>query len=77
MCKIQILGPGCQKCQALYERTRQAASEMGIEYEIEKITDIDQMLSFGILSTPALVVDGAVKIYGHVPSVARIKEMLS
>ena len=77
MCKIQILGPGCQKCQALYERTRQAASEMGIEYEIEKITDIDQMLSFGILSTPALVVDGTVKIYGHVPSVARIKEMLA
>lgn len=77
MSRIQILGPGCQKCQALYERTRQAASEMGIECEIEKITDIDQMLNFGIMSTPALVVDGNVKVYGHVPSVARIKEMLS
>ncbi len=77
MSRIQILGPGCQKCQALYERTRQAASEMGIDCEIEKITDIDQMLSFGIVSTPALVVDGTVKMYGHVPSVARIKEMLS
>jgi len=77
MSRIQILGPGCQKCQALYDRTRQAASEMGIDCEIEKITDIDQMLSFGIMSTPALVVDGTVKIYGHVPSVARIKEMLS
>jgi len=77
MSRIQILGPGCQKCQALYERTRQAASEMGIDCEIEKITDIDQMLSFGIVTTPALVVDGTVKMYGHVPSVARIKEMLS
>jgi len=77
MHKIQILGPGCQKCQSLYERTRQAASEMGIDCEIEKITDIDQMLSFGIMSTPALVVDGTVKVYGHVPTVARIKEMLS
>jgi small redox-active disulfide protein 2 len=77
MSKIQILGPGCQKCQALYERTRQAASEMGIDCDIEKITDIDQMLSFGIMSTPALVVDGNVKVHGHVPTVARIKEMLS
>ena len=77
MSRIQILGPGCQKCNALYERTRQAASEMGIDCEIEKVTDIDQMLSFGIMSTPALVVDGTVKVYGHVPSVARIKEMLS
>ena len=77
MSRIQILGPGCPKCQALYERTRQAASEMGLECEIEKITDIDRMLSFGIMSTPALVVDGNVKVYGRVPSVARIKEMLS
>jgi small redox-active disulfide protein 2 len=77
MSRIQILGPGCQKCNALYERTRQAASEMGIDCEIEKVTDIDQMLSFGIMSTPALVVDGTVKVYGHVPTVARIKEMLS
>jgi small redox-active disulfide protein 2 len=77
MSRIQILGPGCQKCQALYERTRQAAGEMGLDCEIEKVTDIEQMLSFGIMSTPALVVDGTVKVYGHVPSVARIKEMLS
>jgi small redox-active disulfide protein 2 len=77
MSRIQILGPGCQKCHTLYERTRQAAIEMGIDCEIEKITDIDQMLSFGIMATPALVVDGTVKVFGHVPSVARIKEMLS
>ncbi|HET6349226.1 MAG TPA: thioredoxin family protein [Candidatus Krumholzibacteria bacterium] len=77
MSRIQILGPGCQKCQALYERTRQAAREMGIDCEIEKVTDIDQMLSFGIMSTPALVVDGTVKVFGHVPSVANIKAMLS
>jgi small redox-active disulfide protein 2 len=77
MSRIQILGPGCQKCQALYERTRQAASEMGITCEIEKVTDIDQMLSFGIMSTPALVVDGTVKVYGRVPTIAQLKEMLA
>ena len=77
MFRIQILGPGCQKCNVLYERTRQAARELGIDCEIEKVTDIDTMLSFGIMSTPALVVDGTVKIYGRVPSVAQLKEMLA
>ena len=77
MTKVQILGPGCQKCQVLYERTAQAVREAGLNCEIEKVTDIDAMISFGILATPALVIDGVIKASGHVPTVTRIKEMLA
>jgi len=77
MSKIQVLGPGCQKCQVLYERTKQAVQEMGLECEIEKISDLETIIGFGILSTPALVVDGAVKMNGRVPTVAQLKEMLA
>ena len=76
MPKIQVLGPGCQKCQVLYERVRQATQEIGLECEIEKVSDLEAMLSFGILSTPALVVDGTVRMNGRVPTVAQLKEML-
>jgi small redox-active disulfide protein 2 len=77
MTKIQVLGPGCQKCKALAARAEQAAQELGIAYEIEKVTDINAIIEFGIMSTPALAVDGTVKVSGHVPSVDRIKELLS
>ncbi len=77
MSLIQVLGPGCEKCQVLYERTRQAAQELGLECEIEKISDIEAIVSFGVLSTPALVVDGTVKMNGRVPTVAQLKEMLA
>jgi small redox-active disulfide protein 2 len=61
----------------LAERVTQAARELGIECEIEKVSDINRILEFGIMATPALAVDGTVKSYGHVPSVAKIKEILS
>jgi small redox-active disulfide protein 2 len=77
MSMIQVLGPGCEKCQVLYERTRQAAQELGLECEIEKVSDIEAIVSFGVLSTPALVVDGTVKMNGRVPTVAQLKEMLA
>jgi small redox-active disulfide protein 2 len=77
MSMIQVLGPGCQKCQVLYERTKQAAQEIGLECQIEKVSDIEAIMSFGVLSTPALVIDGAVKITGRVPTVAQLKEMLA
>lgn len=73
---IQVLGPGCQKCQVLYERVKQAAQESGVECEIEKVSDIEAIMSFGVLSTPALVIDGAVKMAGRVPTVAQLKELL-
>lgn len=77
MPKIEILGPGCQKCRLLYERTKQAAEELGLECEIEKVTDVEALINYGVMSTPAVVVDGRVKLYGRVPSVPQLKEILS
>ncbi|HEU4365736.1 MAG TPA: thioredoxin family protein [Candidatus Krumholzibacteria bacterium] len=77
MTRIQVLGPGCQKCNVLAERVTQAVRELGIECEIEKVSDINHIIAFGIISTPALAVNGTIKASGHVPSVEKIKELLS
>jgi small redox-active disulfide protein 2 len=76
MKKIQILGTGCAKCQKLTENTVAAANELGVPYELEKVTDIQQIMAFGVMRTPALVVDGVVKIAGQVPSPQEIKPLL-
>jgi small redox-active disulfide protein 2 len=76
MKRLQILGSGCRSCQELTERTKQAADALGLECTIEKVTDFEQMMTFGIASTPALVVDGVVKVSGRVPTVDAIKSML-
>ena len=77
MKKIQILGPGCPKCKKLAENAQAAAGELQIDYEIEKVTDINEIMNFGVMLTPALVVDGQVKASGRVPSPEEIQEMLS
>lgn len=77
MKKLQILGTGCTKCKVLAEETQKAADAMGLEYELEKVTDIEKIMSYGILSTPALVVDGKVKLVGRVPSQEELKKALS
>ena len=77
MPKIEVLGPGCQKCQVLYERVTQAVTELGLECEIKKVTEVTALMDYGVMSTPAMVVDGAVKFHGRVPSVQQLKEMLS
>ena len=77
MKKIQILGTGCPKCKKLTENTEAAAKELGIEYEIEKVTDITKIMDFGVMMTPALAVDGEVKVVGKVASVEEIKKVLS
>ncbi len=77
MKKLQILGTGCPKCKMLTELAEQAAKEMGIAYEIEKVTKINDIMKFGVMITPALVVDGKVKIVGKVASVEEIKSMLA
>jgi len=77
MKKIQVLGPGCAKCKVLFEHTEQAAKELGLDYEIEKVTEIEAILGFGVMTTPALVVDGQVKVAGRVPSAEQLKGMLS
>jgi len=77
MKKIQILGPGCPKCKKLAENAEAAAKELGIEYELQKVTDINEIMKFGVMITPALAVDGEVKVVGKVADVSNIKEMLS
>jgi small redox-active disulfide protein 2 len=76
MKKIQILGTGCPKCKALTQNAETAAKEMGIECQIEKVTDINEIMKFGVMMTPALVVDGQVKVVGKVLSPEQIKAML-
>ena len=75
--KLQILGTGCPKCRKLAENTQAAAEALGIEFEIEKVTDINQIMSFGVMITPALAVDGEVKLAGKAASVEEIKAMLA
>ncbi len=75
--KLQILGPGCQKCAKLMEEAEKAAKELGIDYEIEKIKDIREMVKFGVMVTPSLAVDGKVKSVGRVLNMEQIKKILS
>ena len=76
MVKIKILGTGCAKCKKLAEQTELAAKAMGIEYSLEKITDIQEIINFGVMSTPALVVDGKVLLTGKLPTVEELKKLL-
>ena len=77
MKKLQILGPGCPKCKKLAENTETAAKDLGIEYTLEKVTDINDIMKFGVMMTPALAVDGQVKVVGKVPSPDEIRKMLA
>ena len=77
MKKIQVLGTGCPKCKKLAENAEAAAKELGIEYELEKVTDINEIMKFGVMVTPALAIDGTVKVAGKVVSPDDIKVMLA
>jgi small redox-active disulfide protein 2 len=76
MKKIQILGMGCQKCNRLQELSEQAANELGVEYTVEKVKDMKRIMDFGVMVTPALVVDGEVKVAGKVPSLEDLKNLI-
>ncbi len=76
MTKLQILGTGCPKCRQLAENARAAADALGIEYTIEKVTQINEITRFGVMFTPALAVDGVVKFSGKVLDVEAIKQIL-
>jgi small redox-active disulfide protein 2 len=76
MKKIQILGSGCPKCKALAQNAETAANEIGLEYTLEKVTDIKEIIKFAVMSTPALVIDGQVKTAGKLLNIQEIKEML-
>lgn len=76
MKKIQVLGTGCPKCTKLAENAEAAAKEAGIEYELEKVTQINDIMQMGVMVTPALAIDGEVKVVGKVASTEDIKAML-
>ncbi|MCP4726678.1 MAG: thioredoxin family protein [bacterium] len=75
--KIQVLGPGCAKCEKLAANVKKAVEELEMEVDYEKVTDIMQITSFGVMTTPALVIDGKVIFSGKVPDVAELKDMIS
>ncbi|MBL7075836.1 MAG: TM0996/MTH895 family glutaredoxin-like protein [Kiritimatiellae bacterium] len=74
--KIQILGTGCPKCKQLAENAEQAARDAGIDYEIEKITDINEIMTFGVMMTPGIAIDGVVKSSGKLLKPDDIKALL-
>ncbi len=72
--KIQIFGTGCPKCLQLVDNVKLAIEESGIDAEIEKITEISDIIKFGVMMTPALAIDGEIKFVGKLPSTKEIKE---
>lgn len=74
--KVSILGPGCPKCAKLYETARQALDELGLDAELEKVTGIQEIMAYGVMMTPALAVDGEVKVVGKVPHLDEVKALL-
>ena len=74
---IQILGTGCAKCKQLTEHAEAAARNLGLEYHLEKVTDIKDIMQFGVMATPALAIDGTVKLVGRVATPAEIQTILT
>jgi small redox-active disulfide protein 2 len=74
---LQILGPGCARCKKLAENTETAAQRLGIPHRMEKVTEITKIMAFGVMSTPALAVDGAVKFAGKIPTPEEIMRILA
>jgi len=75
--KIELLGSGCKNCNALEAATAQALEHLGLDVPIDKVTDYADIMSYGVMSTPALVVDGEVKLVGRVPSVTELEKLLA
>ena len=74
--RIQILGTGCAKCAELTKRTEAAVKQLGLDAQVEKVSDIRQIMAFGVMTTPALAVDGKVKFAGRVPGVDELVTIL-
>jgi small redox-active disulfide protein 2 len=77
MKEVKVLGPGCAKCKQLMDYTEKAVTEANVDARVTKVTDIVEISSYGVMITPALVVDGEVKVSGKVPSIEEIKAMLA
>ena len=74
--KLEILGPGCKRCQLLAENTKAAVAALGLDAEVVKVEDMQAILAYGVMSTPALVVDGQVRLAGHIATPRQIQELL-
>lgn len=74
--QLLVIGPGCSRCRTLAQFTEQAVSELGLKAEIQKVTDLKQIMALGVMMTPALAVNGTVKVVGKVPTVTEIKALL-
>jgi small redox-active disulfide protein 2 len=74
--QLLVIGPGCSKCKTLAQFTEQAVKELGLTAEINKITDLKQIMALGVMMTPALAVNGTIKVVGKVPSIPEIKAIL-
>lgn len=74
--KLEILGPGCERCRLLAQNTKAAVAELGINAEVVKVEDMQAIMAYGVMSTPALVVDGQVRLAGHVATTRRIREII-
>jgi small redox-active disulfide protein 2 len=74
--KIEVLGPGCARCEATEKNVEQAVRDLGLDAQIKKVTDIKEIASYGVFGTPAVVVDGLVKVVGKVPTIEEIKAWL-
>jgi small redox-active disulfide protein 2 len=77
MTTVQVLGPGCKRCEAMAAVTRDAVSQLGLDVPVEKVTDYAAMARLGVMSTPALAIDGQVAMSGSVPSVDKVKKLLT
>ncbi|MCB1128129.1 MAG: TM0996/MTH895 family glutaredoxin-like protein [Verrucomicrobiae bacterium] len=75
--QLLVIGPGCTKCKTLAQFTEQAVQELGVDAEINKVTDLNQIMALGVMMTPALAINGTVKVVGKVPSVGELKTLLS
>lgn len=75
--KVEVLGTGCAKCQKLEANAKKAVADLGIDAQVEKVSDLDSIMSYGVMMTPALAIDGEVKIMGKVPDAAEIGKMIS
>jgi small redox-active disulfide protein 2 len=74
--QILVIGPGCARCKTLAQLTEQAVTELGLAAEINKVTDLKQIMALGVMMTPALAINGTVKVTGKVPSIPEIKSLL-
>ena len=77
MKQIKVLGPGCPKCKTTYNNVLEAVKQMGIEADVTKIEDIEEMMKYNVLTTPVLMIDDVAKVKGRIADVKEIKELLS